>query len=245
MADENRPLKYARYAIGEIVLVVIGILIALQINTWNNEQIEKRKEQGLLKGLHKTFLDNLDNLNHVIDDTMIAFESSKKLMSMLGPNASGYSDSEVDSLLSDMINYTTYDPSTGVIDEIINSGKLNIIENKILKENISSWSGMLTDVNKDIQIANNHTFNVLLIYLNKKANLKNFPKPGSIVQKTGMNLSDVSHFPSNYHEFMREKEFENLIEFHALNFIYLIREYLEIKDYLEYNISLMEANISE
>jgi len=32
LADDNRPLKYARYAVGEIVLVVIGILIALQIN---------------------------------------------------------------------------------------------------------------------------------------------------------------------------------------------------------------------
>ena len=31
-ADDNKPLKYARYAIGEIVLVVIGILIALQVN---------------------------------------------------------------------------------------------------------------------------------------------------------------------------------------------------------------------
>jgi len=35
MADDNKPLKYMRYAIGEIVLVVIGILIALQINNWN------------------------------------------------------------------------------------------------------------------------------------------------------------------------------------------------------------------
>lgn len=133
MADDNRPLKYARYAVGEILLVVIGILIALQINTWNNEQIEKRKEQSLLKGLHKTFSDNLDNLNFVMHNSLIAFDSSKKLMSMLGPDASGYSVSEVDSLLSNMINYTTYDPSTGVIDEIINSGTLNIIENKDLR----------------------------------------------------------------------------------------------------------------
>ena len=35
MADDNRPLKYARYAIDEIVLVVFGILIALSINNWN------------------------------------------------------------------------------------------------------------------------------------------------------------------------------------------------------------------
>jgi len=38
MADDNRPVKYMRYAFGEIVLVVIGILIALQINTWNEER---------------------------------------------------------------------------------------------------------------------------------------------------------------------------------------------------------------
>ena len=35
MADDNKPMKYLRYAIGEIALVMIGILLALQINTWN------------------------------------------------------------------------------------------------------------------------------------------------------------------------------------------------------------------
>jgi len=48
MADDNRPLKYARYAIGEIILVVIGILIALQINTWNEERKTKKFEDEIL-----------------------------------------------------------------------------------------------------------------------------------------------------------------------------------------------------
>jgi hypothetical protein len=39
LADDNKPMKYARYAIGEIVLVVMGILIALQINKWNEEHL--------------------------------------------------------------------------------------------------------------------------------------------------------------------------------------------------------------
>lgn len=38
MADDNKPLKYIRYAIGEIILVVRGILIVLQINNWNEER---------------------------------------------------------------------------------------------------------------------------------------------------------------------------------------------------------------
>ena len=38
MAAENRVAKYLRYAIGEILLVVIGILIALQVNNWNKQR---------------------------------------------------------------------------------------------------------------------------------------------------------------------------------------------------------------
>ena len=37
MADDNKPLKYMRYAVGEIMLVVIGILLAVQINDWNQK----------------------------------------------------------------------------------------------------------------------------------------------------------------------------------------------------------------
>ena len=44
---ENKTGKYFKYAIGEIVLVVIGILIALQINNWNQGRIEQNKEQTL------------------------------------------------------------------------------------------------------------------------------------------------------------------------------------------------------
>jgi len=48
MADDNKPVQYARYAIGEIVLVVIGILIALQINNWNEERKNKKFEDEIL-----------------------------------------------------------------------------------------------------------------------------------------------------------------------------------------------------
>lgn len=49
MADDNRPMQYARYAIGEIALVVIGILIALQINNWNVQRQKEKLEKVLLE----------------------------------------------------------------------------------------------------------------------------------------------------------------------------------------------------
>ena len=245
MADDNRPLKYARYAIGEIVLVVIGILIALQINTWNNQQIEKRHEQKVLMGLHETFSNNLENLNGIMDMSYNTFHSSKTLLSMMGPNASDFTTREVDSLIYHLINYSTYDPSTGTVDNIINSGKLNIIQNEVLKVNISNWSGMLEDTKKDINIANSHCFDVMIIYLNDKINLKNIAVPKRVTEVTQLDITRASHFPANYDLIMRSKEFENLVDFHALNFNYLIREYLKIKVYLEENIALLEQEIKE
>ena len=51
MADDKKPMKYMRYAIGEIVLVVIGILIALSINNWNEERKLHQVELSLLREL--------------------------------------------------------------------------------------------------------------------------------------------------------------------------------------------------
>ncbi len=135
--------------------------------------------------------------------------------------------------------------ATGAIDNIINSGKLNIIRNKELKDNISNWSGMFNDAGKDIEIANNHAFNILLPYLNEMINLKNLPIPNSITERTGMNISRSSNFPVNYGPVMNDLEFENLVDFHALNLLYLSREYVEIKEYLEYNLALIAGEIEK
>ncbi len=83
-ADDNQFFKYTRYAIGEIVLVIVGILIALQINNWN--QIEKSKsESKRLLILLKQDLENdikyfstqsaeynewLDQIQSILDNTL-------------------------------------------------------------------------------------------------------------------------------------------------------------------------------
>ena len=70
LADDNKPIKYLRYAIGEIVLVVIGILIALQINNWNQNRIENETLWGYLNNISvniKNDLKQASDLNFVLD----------------------------------------------------------------------------------------------------------------------------------------------------------------------------------
>ncbi|MFP4847016.1 DUF6090 family protein [Winogradskyella sp. PE311] len=58
LLSENKFSKYLIYAIGEIVLVVIGILIALGINNWNNEQKDKQAELKYLNQIRKSLKEN-------------------------------------------------------------------------------------------------------------------------------------------------------------------------------------------
>ncbi len=63
LAENNRPMKYLRYAIGEIVLVVVGILIAIQINNWNQERIQKEELDGLLQSIANGVKSDVRTLN--------------------------------------------------------------------------------------------------------------------------------------------------------------------------------------
>ena len=87
LADDNKPLKYMRYAIGEIVLVVIGILIALQINNWN----VKKSQQEKIKEYAKFYIQDLeadiamtninwkmiDNVSQKIDSLALSIQNKK------------------------------------------------------------------------------------------------------------------------------------------------------------------------
>ena len=70
MIKENRVSKYLLYAIGEIVLVVIGILIALSINSWNEDRLDKKEVAIYLEQIRtelafdiKVFEKDLDQIN--------------------------------------------------------------------------------------------------------------------------------------------------------------------------------------
>jgi len=81
LLGERKTGRYFKYAIGEIVLVVIGILIALQINTWNQQRIRKNAEiklLGELKNDLKVTLKELDGdmnyLQRTIDSGTVMME---------------------------------------------------------------------------------------------------------------------------------------------------------------------------
>ena len=81
---ENKTGKYFKYAIGEIVLVVIGILIALQINTWNEQKKERSFEVKMLNEVRKELIKDTIYLNMIKGRAKYGFLGSKKMLQYYG-----------------------------------------------------------------------------------------------------------------------------------------------------------------
>ena len=79
---ENKTSKYFKYAIGEIILVVIGILIALQINTWNQNRIDKNVEDEVIAHLHRDFIENKKTLDEFVVANQEEMNALTTLMSV-------------------------------------------------------------------------------------------------------------------------------------------------------------------
>jgi hypothetical protein len=134
MADDNRPIKYVRYALGEIVLVVIGILIALQINTWNEERKTRIIETKTLKEIRANLELDLLELN-----SDIAIMDSIRLA---GDFVIDYLKNHDEP--SDAFNYAVeitrinphFDPNQGGYS-LLNSKGIDIISNDSLRGSIS------------------------------------------------------------------------------------------------------------
>lgn len=83
LADDNNILKYARYAVGEILLVVIGILIALQINNWNEERQTIIKEKSYVRSIYKDLKTDLRNIENNIGKLSVQYAIGFKVLNAL------------------------------------------------------------------------------------------------------------------------------------------------------------------
>ena len=83
LMEKNKTGKYFKYAIGEIVLVVIGILIALQINNWNENNITTKKTLTYLGTLNTEIESNIDALTTYIETAHNDIKGSANTLSEL------------------------------------------------------------------------------------------------------------------------------------------------------------------
>jgi Family of unknown function (DUF6090) len=141
LLSENKFSKYLIYAIGEIVLVVIGIFIALQINNWNELRKEKDHEAIILSDLKEDLTTTRLNFLETIKNQEKMILSSRDLIDAI--EAKDYSihpDSIKKYIRTGAFSHHREVAILGSYDAIIGSGKTSIIKNKELLNALANFS---------------------------------------------------------------------------------------------------------
>ena len=141
LLTENRFGKYLLYTIGEVLLVVIGILIALQVDNWNEERTDRLEEQRVLLQLKEEFLDNRKQIGAKIALHQDIVHSCQAILQIIDQQENPYAADSLNRYLAKTLIAPTFDAATGVVSDLINSGKLYLIRNDSLRHQVSGWEG--------------------------------------------------------------------------------------------------------
>ncbi|PTM11590.1 MAG: hypothetical protein DA407_01185 [Bacteroidetes bacterium] len=142
---ENKTSKYFKYAIGEIILVVIGILIALQINNWNENRKNRIEETALLEQLRSEFHSNLKQLDQKISIRKDMIKSSQILLDYVDNPSIRNNDT-----ISKYISFTTLAPTFDpIVNDLNGSGNIQLLSNNKLKKLLSFWTSELVQITEE------------------------------------------------------------------------------------------------
>ena len=231
MADDNRPLKYARYAIGEIVLVVIGILIALQINTWNEENKKQNEVNEYLTNLLREFKINQEDLKTNVAYHEFVSIKTTELSDLISPNPKAISSNKLDTLMFAVMFY----PEFTALTTMMTSDKLELVNDYSLKNDIANWKLNYEEYRYDLKISYDQYLNHTYEFVAENYQIKNI--------KSARIESDKSLFAVDASSILSNPVFENQMKLRSLNAKFIYQRALKIFELQENLIKSVELKL--
>ncbi len=230
---KNKTGKYFKYAIGEIVLVVIGILIALQINNWNQNRLNRITEIAYLKSIKKEIITNYQfNLSLVTNRFPKKIEGLKL--------AKEFCENEM--IVTDTLEFLNNVTYGGVFsngynfgtrssyDELINTGNLQLIKKDTLKNSIANYYAYIYVVTGRAKV---HSSNF--------SNYTSELRPFNSEYPNFISKSDQLEMMKS----LKSEKFKKLVDL-ELSYAYKVRDYIKnINAMGEQTISLIKQELKE
>jgi len=145
-------VNYLKYALGEILLVMIGILLAIQINNANENRKNRDKESLILHELHKDFTENLDKFQILKQLQYQTFHNGEIVFRNLDKMDVSSSRDSVYRHVTGMFGGYHYYPSNGLVESLISTGDIQLISNDTLRKYLVSWNDVLKNYTERVAI---------------------------------------------------------------------------------------------
>lgn len=167
---ESKFSKYLVYAIGEIILVVIGIVIALQLNEWNDDRKNKKLEnEYYCRLLDDVLLDEeqIRDLRQLAEARLTASNAAARL---LLDNASEKADIADQIALSTRAIYSDFEPNNSAFEDLKSGANLNIIRDKSVIKNLNHYFNRFEELKSIIMINGTNGVNIFFAHQDYFAN---------------------------------------------------------------------------
>lgn len=205
LIGQGKLKKYTIYAIGEILLVMVGILLALQVNNWNEKKKEGRQEIDLLMRLNADLEQNLTEINELYEITTLRSQAKDSILYFLD-NLNGNEDQLKMYLheiqwIGGIFNYanTTY--------KYLESGGISVISNDILRSKITS---IYEEDFRNIEVRRLGEINLINQRLKPVVHSQFIPSNITSKRFQMMNI-EVLNYPKNPPELAKSQEFINAL----------------------------------
>ncbi len=178
LIQENKMGKYFKYAIGEILLVVIGILIALQINNWNENRKEAENQSKLFANLKIDFQNRLSELEEFQIAKQKTVENALKLNAIIANLPNAIDEPAVAEMLVNLQNNFFFNEDFKLLEGVFNTGLINNIKDETLKRKLIEWPQLVEEMLEEQRIFytdNNTKYGPLLNkYISRRKLYENF-----------------------------------------------------------------------
>ena len=135
LIEQGKLRRYIGYALGEIVLVVLGILIALQINNANEERLERKREAVFLANLKVDLQYTIRELDRFIETRERRIESGQQILDYFnGQPLEDLNDFAYHNIF--VQTWQRYYQNINTFEELVNSGNLGIISSQGIKNSL-------------------------------------------------------------------------------------------------------------
>jgi len=240
--SESKLGKYLLYALGEIVLVVIGILIAVSINDSQQKKVLQKKEQTYLKGLKDEFETSKLKLSELIEVNKQNYLGVKKILEYKSNSKELPTEKEFSELLYRSFSFDiAFNANNALLNEMINSGSLKDISNNQLRALLTNWESRMEDISGQEDELGNQREKVLDMFIKNKYSIR------TILEQTNPN-SEIS-FPRRKNNIsnlnlLNSLEFENnILMFYLTSFATEKSHYNPLMKELKSILDLIETEI--
>ena len=206
--SQNQTTRYFKYAIGEIILVVIGILIALQINNWNQGRISAKKERSYLNEIRTSLKSDALKISEALEFNVGKDSIVVNLMGIFDSSLSN--DERMEIIEANSLPFTSYEyftPSSTTWNNFISAENINLISNQDLRTKLMAYYSFNYEGSVQERIKD----------MNRKVIDENFPKFFT-KEYTSKYLNIDTDFPTNA-EFTMHRSQQFISDLYGIRFL--------------------------